>query len=118
MRVKRASVFPTPAREPTLLIEGPKGALMQTSFACARDFASLHPARGRSCPSGPDQPVRRLDAGNVSPFHHHKGADPLPLTHSQPCAGWMRGRASAPCTSAGACCPCDSRIRRKHGGDR
>jgi hypothetical protein len=75
----------------------PKGALMQTAFACGRDFAPCTSTRGVPAPATltnrapvgyrerfavpsrrreaapsprPHPTVRRLDAGNVAPFHH------------------------------------------------
>src|SRR5450432_147914 len=85
--------------ESTVRSEVPKGALMQTPFACGREFAPCTSTRGVPAPatltnrgagwmpetfrgfittkggdplpSTPSNPtVRRLDAGNVSPFHH------------------------------------------------
>jgi hypothetical protein len=78
-RDKRISIFLSPMPASIVWKERPKGALMQTAFACVRDFASLKPCTGAFQPLDPDQP----------------------------CAGWMRGRAFAPCTTPGSAAPCD-----------
>jgi hypothetical protein len=96
-RGKGTSPFPLPIPRPTVWTQSPKGALMQTSFACGRDFAPCTSTRGVPAPATltnrtpvgyrkpfavpsrqreaapsprPHPTVHRLDAGNVSPFHH------------------------------------------------
>ena len=89
------SSFRMPMSASTAWTESPKGALMQTSFACGQDFASRHPARGLSCPCDPDQPCAGWMAGTSRRSITTKGADPLPSTSSQPYAGWSRSRKRA-----------------------
>jgi len=96
-----APSFSVPMPEPTVSIGSPKGALMQTSFACGQAFAPGTTTRGVPAPSTLDQPSAGWMPGTFRGSITTKGGDPLPLTPSQPCADWMRGRACAPLHHAG-----------------
>lgn len=87
----------------------PKGALMQTPFACVGDFDSPNPRQWAFLPLDPDQPCAVWIPETFRRFMTTRGGDPLPVAPSQPCAVWNRGRAFAPCTTPGAF-PCDPSI--------
>src|SRR5579875_149021 len=57
----------------------PKGALTQTAFAVRPGLRVPAPCAWGFPPLRPRPTVRRLDAGNVSPFHRDKGSRPAPL---------------------------------------
>jgi hypothetical protein len=79
--------------------ERPKGALMQTAFACGRDLAPCTATRGVPAPLTQTNPARVGCRERVCVQSRRERAA-LPLsTPSQPCAGWIRGRAFAPCTT-------------------
>ena len=107
-RDKITSIFRTPMPVQTVWTGRPKGALMQTaSLRAAGTSHPLHLDGGVPAPR-PRPTLRRFGyrerfRGSITT----KGVGPLPLTPSQPCAGWMRGRASAPCTTTGGIAPCD-----------
>ncbi len=105
VRAKSTSIVPIPMPASTAWTEGPKGALMQTSFACVRDVASLKPCTGAFRPCDPDQPCAGWMPGTRRRSITTKGGGPLPLPPAQPCAGWIRGMAFAPCTTTGAVAP-------------
>ena len=105
---KTTSIFLRSPPVSTVWIERPKGALMQTAFACVGSFTPKPRTNGsRPAPLDPFPTVRRLDAVNVWPFNHHEGERPRPLDPSQPCAGWMPGTLIRSITTKGRACPLD-----------